>query len=901
LHKHDLAAAQAAIDQALQLDPKSPEAHLAKGISEVFKKNQKAAAAEFKVAAELAPPRSNIQMNYAEYKRQTEGAKSARAFLQDLTKKAPDFLPPWVLLGKISLAEKKYDAALAELENVLARDNENLDARLLQSEIYLAKGQTDKAMAELAKLDKTYPRLPAVKFRMAQADLQQEKAVQAAATLDEAIAESPGFTDAILLRARLSLRTGHADQAVTALEELLKKQPGVKAAQLLLADAYRGAGRLDDAAAIIRDQIKSAPQSPENYLFLGILQQQQQKLAEARQSFEKVLELSPDSLVAVDQLVSLDLQEKKIADATRMVQDQIKKHPGIAVPYLLQARVLIAEKKWTEAEAVLKKALQLSPDSASGYDMLVRCYMATDKLPDAVQELETVIAKAPKNEGAMMTLATIREQQKDYKSASEAYERLLAQDPSFVPALNNLSYLYAERLNQPDKAYALAQKARSLAPGNPAVADTLGWAAYKRGDYQQALPFLQEAAGKLNDKPEIAFHLGMANYMMGQAEAAGAAFKQALSQGESFPSADEAKRRLALLDQTGGGQGAVTAEQLQAMLREHPTDVMARTRLAEVYQKQGNFAGAAQAYEEALKTNPKLAPVVLRLAQLYDGPLADNQKALAFARQARDLAPNDPHVAGILGRIAFDLGNFSWAYSLLQDSSRQLETDATVLHDFAWAAYSLSHIDQARDAMQKCLGYSPAPAIAADATSFLSMTAAVQNPATLRSVKADIAKALAKDPHDVPALMAAALMDEQEGDRKQAVERYREVLKRFPDFGPAQLQLASLYAGDPSRSAEAYDLAGKARRNLPKDPAVARLLGELCYKRKDFPRALQLLQESSRQQPLDAEGLYYLGLSFQEAKQSAEATEALSQALAKGLPPGLRGNAEKSLQRSKKK
>ena len=61
------------------------------------------------------------------------------------------------------------------------------------------------------------------------------------------------------------------------------------------------------------------------------------------------------------------------------------------------------------------------------------------------------------------------------------------------------------------------------------------------------------------------------------------------------------------------------------------------------------------------------------------------------------------------------------------------------------------------------------------------------------------------------------------------------------------------------------------------------MMGQLSYERKDYSRALQLLQESARKKPLDAKGLYYRGLSYKEAKQPAEARKALTAALAAGL------------------
>ena len=90
-----------------------------------------------------------------------------------------------------------------------------------------------------------------------------------------------------------------------------------------------------------------------------------------------------------------------------------------------------------------------------------------------------------------------------------------------------------------------------------------------------------------------------------------------------------------------------------------------------------------------LKLNPKLASAVTKLAQLYAGPLQNKEKALAYAKKARELAPADPQVAGILGKVAYDSGNFTWSYSLLQEAARQRQNDPAILHDLAWAAYSL--------------------------------------------------------------------------------------------------------------------------------------------------------------------------------------------------------------------
>ena len=893
LRKSDPGRAQELIAHAISLDPKSAKAHLSMAIVHLFQKDSKSAAAEFKTAADLAPPRSSMKMSYAEFEVQTGEVDKAVAYLKELTSQTPDFFPAWALLSRIAFTQKKYDEALALLENILSRDPDNPDARLLQAKNWLAKQENKKAIDGLERLSHSYPSSPAIKFELARAYLQDNKSAQATAALTAAIVASPNYPDAVLLLAQINLKNGQAATAVSALEGLLQKQPGLKQAQTLLADAYRAVGRLDDAAALLRQQIEKAPAQAEPYLLLGLIQRQQKKHEEARHSFEKVLELAPDNIEALNQLVELNLVAGDFAEALRMVQRQKEKKPGDGAPYLLEAKVRTAKKEWAEAEAALKKAIELNPELASAYDLLVAIYLATDRLPQAKSELETIISKSPRNEGALMTLALIKEKQKDYAGAAEAYEKVLAFKGNSMPALNNLSYLYSERLNQSAKALELARKARALAPSNAFVADTLGWVLFQQGEYRQALDLSEEAAGK-SDNPEIQYHLGMAYYMMGNADPAQSAFQRALSSTADFPSRADAQRRLDLLSQASG-PNALSAKQLEEMLGQHPKDVVARIRLAEAYEKTGAFDQAATAYEEALKSNPKLGPATLKLAQLYAGPLHNAKKAMEFAKKARELSPGDARVAGVLGKIAFDAGNFSWAYSLLQESSRQLSSDPQVLHDLAWAAYSLGKIDQAQEAMQQCLNASPDSQIASAAKSFLVLTKAEQDPAALAAARPEIEKSLKQDPQDVPALMAAAALDIQAGAKKDAVARYQKVLQRFPAFGLAQKQLALIYSEDPARKDEAYALAVKARESLPADPAVAQMMGQLSYERKDYSRALQLLQESARKKPLDAEGLYYLGLSYKEAKQPAEARKALTAALAAGLSSPSAGVAQRTL------
>jgi Tfp pilus assembly protein PilF len=197
--------------------------------------------------------------------------------------------------------------------------------------------------------------------------------------------------------------------------------------------------------------------------------------------------------------------------------------------------------------------------------------------------------------------------------------------------------------------------------------------------------------------------------------------------------------------------------------------------------------------------------------------------------------------------------------------------------------------------MQKVLATNPDATQAADAKKFLAFTALDDNPKQLAAAEVDVQKELKSNPEYLPALMAQAALDTQHGQIKPATEMYSDILRRLPDFAPAQKRLATLYAQDPSTVAAAYDLATKARKTLPGDPELSELLGRLSYEKKEYPRAIQLLQESARKRPLDADSLFYLGMSQLQARQKTEARGILNQALVAGLQEPLATEAKRAL------
>src|SRR5438876_2422217 len=508
--KGDLANAEVALNHALSLDPKCMQAHIGLAQVSLTKKDNARAGQELKVAADLCPVRSRERLTYAKFKMQTGNMEEAKSYLQDLTKQARDFIGAWVLQARLAQSDTKYDEVAPLLQNVFSRDPDNIEARVIQAQALLGKGDLKQGTEMLERAEKSLKNNPLIKYQLALAYVQGRNTTQAMNELEQAVKIAPKYVDAIVLLAQLRLRAGDPQSIIAPLESALQLRPDVTQIRTLLTDAYQAVGRSDDAASLFRQQIKKTPEDSQSYLVLGVILKQQKKNDESRKAFEKAIELNPQNVVAIDQLTDLDFAAKAFSAIHQRANAHLQKEPQSAPAYYIHGRSYVMEKNFAAAETALKKAIELDPNLAAAYNLLVAIYVQTNKLPEALKELETVLAKNPQYSPALLTSGIIYERMGDFAKARDSYEKVLALNPNFVPALNNLAYIYGEKLNNLNRAGDLARKAHELAPAEPSVQDTFGWMLYRQGKYQEAAELLEQSASKSPGNGEIQFHLGMA-------------------------------------------------------------------------------------------------------------------------------------------------------------------------------------------------------------------------------------------------------------------------------------------------------------------------------------------------------------------------------------------------------
>jgi Flp pilus assembly protein TadD, contains TPR repeats len=58
---------------------------------------------------------------------------------------------------------------------------------------------------------------------------------------------------------------------------------------------------------------------------------------------------------------------------------------------------------------------------------------------------------------------------------------------------------------------------------------------------------------------------------------------------------------------------------------------------------------------------------------------------------------------------------------------------------------------------------------------------------------------------------------------------------------------------------------------MPDDPDLAKTLGVLSFQRKEYSRAIQLLQQSESKKPLDGKSLFALGMAHFQLGHKSDA------------------------------
>lgn len=438
------------------------------------------------------------------------------------------------------------DASLSGLDDVLAHADTEQARR-----IFLLLAQTavqqpalaEKTADEVRRAAKGYPNMPeaAIADVIFSAQDNSERAVEALqrlAELDADILPPTQLTLRLLAQRKPEVLsrffketdTGHLSPIWQELE-----------IETLIADK-----QFDQAYGRLQQRLSADPNADLYIQAAALAGQRQEPLSVVGGLLEKAYQsgTSEQQSRAAVMAVMRYANAKDYAQA-KMWVNRINDKSYVFDKAVLQASLAAESGDHTQALAMARKAQKLPEQEGRyfGSEDLQRLYIHAlskqNRPQDALVELNALAAKTLKQaersgnyERAAETLyqrALVYEQLGRYDRAIADLRQYLAWNPNSATGMNALGYtmLTAPGASNIDEAFRLIQAAYHLEPESAAINDSMGWAYYKKGDAQAALPYLQYALEQYPDA-EVAAHLGEVLWQLGEREKAKTVWQQGL-------------------------------------------------------------------------------------------------------------------------------------------------------------------------------------------------------------------------------------------------------------------------------------------------------------------------------------------------------------------------------------
>lgn len=591
-------AALDAFGEAEKLDPHDPFIHLERAqllvrVAQLDRtpdertERLREAAREVARARVLAPQNVDVLRGAAEVyldlgPASPDAPVALREVLEALRTLEPDDVQILFALGRLYLEGGQADAAAEAFRRVASLTPENRMATTLLIEALLKGDKAAEAEGLLRDVLAADP--AALEARLTLAELQESRGDHAAALETLRAAPTAQHADARLQRQVASslYRAGDLDGALAATEALLARFPDERQplilkvlvlaaqgknaeAEALLARVRREdpvnlalagmqarllvrEGKAEEAAALIagvqqelagRGQAPEAEQAGLELVHVRIEAEQWAEAAAAAAALAKAAdpELRAAALaLRVDALTELE----HYAEALELLDSQTVQEEPDAAATTKRAELLLRLGRQTEGEELLAKLTASGNVQASM--AAAQTYQRLERYDDSIPILERLLAGDTGNAPAAFLLGAARERSGQHQAAESAFRRALEIEPTFHPAMNYLGYMWAEKGERLDEALALVRQAVALEPDNGAYVDSLGWAHFQLGQYQDAISFLERATRLEPGDATIYEHLGDAYRALERRDDARQVYQRALDLGDD--NAEEVRRKL---------------------------------------------------------------------------------------------------------------------------------------------------------------------------------------------------------------------------------------------------------------------------------------------------------------------------------------------------------------------
>ena len=687
----DSSAAITLLTQLIKTQPDNPQAHSLLATAYLAQQKPRQALEVYRQMARTFPKNSQIPHLMGKiYESQGDVAHAREAFETSLELQ-PGYVPALENVTDLDLASKRFADAHARVAAETERSPKAAEPWLLEGRICLAEGQTNRAESAFSKAIDLNPDFSPAFLALAQLYLASHQEDRALPRLASLVAKTNDVA-ALMQIGMINQQQRKFDAARDTYEKVLAVNPKSSAALNNLAYLYsEDLGDIGRAAQLAQKARDLEPFSPFTADTLGWVLFKQGQYPRALTLLQESAEKQPnDGEVAMHLGMAYYMMENE--SLARLYLQRAVDNPA-DFPAKERARACVA-------------FLAIDPEKATSA---------------MIEDLEKRLRENPRDPVLLTRMVAIEERKGEPEKAAAAYETIIKQNANDVQAILKLARLCAGPLNDPRKALTLAKSAHDIAPNEPRACALLGKLVYQSGDYPWAVSLLQVAAGQLTNQPAVLYDLAWAYYAAGRAAEADAKMEAAVAEGNSLPDLEDARQFLALRAAVKDpAQVRAAIAQAQSLLQKQPRYLPALMVSALLDEQQGAAKEAAGIYSQVLKDYPLFTPAMRQLAILYTQSGQDDAKAYDLAEKARGSLPDDLELKRALGILAFRRGDAVRSAGLLKASTGSVTNDGELLYYLGMDYYKLKQPKDCKQTLTNALALKLPDKLAAEARRVLA-------------------------------------------------------------------------------------------------------------------------------------------------------------------------------------
>lgn len=390
--------------------------------------------------------------------------------------------------GQYMIAKKPNDA-LRCLDKLEKKKGVSEEVSFRKEDIFIRLNNKEKAIAEIQKLIRTYPK--ETRYRVALAEIlynfkEEDKAMK---ELESLLAADPSSSEAHMLLANIYRSKGQFEKSFEELKLVFKNPDADTKQKTQVLNSYIPLTGMNptlrmQALELTGILVETNPDDEACNMVAGDVYYSCEKYAEARAQYLKASVKNKGNANLWQNLILCEDQLKLYTEAKAHADEAVEAFPNQAQFYYYKAYYAYRLKQYAEAAATAK----------NGYDL-------GSENPSLTIQLLTVLGDAS---NAL----------KKYAESDEAYEKILSLDPNNFLTLNNYAYFLALRNEKLEKAESMSKKCLELDPNNATYLDTYAWVLYAQKRYADARTAAEKALSTQPNDATLNEHLGDIYYRM---------------------------------------------------------------------------------------------------------------------------------------------------------------------------------------------------------------------------------------------------------------------------------------------------------------------------------------------------------------------------------------------------